>query len=558
MFAFLVIGCGGSPAADPPAGSIAELTRISVALRGIRPSRTELDAVQVSPAALDPIVDGWLDTDAFGDTLRDLHAEVWRFRADSLVPLPSLGPLESTSSGAITASVNEAPLRWVEALIRDRRPYTEVLTAGDTFVDPVVAAVFQGAAHDSGGDAWQQTSFTDGRPAAGLLSQPMFHHRYRSDAFNFHRQRATAIARIFLCTDYEVLDSSIDGAVFVSEPPPADELTRPECAACHAELEPIAAALWGFEPHTSQILVNLSYDKDCEGTNDEFGTDVVDTCYPLRYWNADRSDDWADWGLHPPGLRDQPVDDLAALGRTIAADPRFAECTTRRFYGYFTETDPLAVSGEVIDPLVDTFVGSGFDAVTLIRAIVTSDAFRTGPPRIVRPEQLGRTIEDLTGFRWQLDPDPDACRDGTQFEDCWGTVDLLGSSRFGFRVLGGGIDGTSTVTPEHTPTPTRAMVGRALASRAAAFVVAADLAEPDPGRRRLLRRVESGDDGEEVVRDQLADVAFRVLAHPVAPDGPEVDALYALFVAGRAGASPADGWVLALTGLLDDPELWFW
>lgn len=519
-------------------------------LRGTRPSEDDLQAVETDPVRLGPTIDGWLDSPAFGETIRDLHAELWRFRADSLVPLPSLGGLSSVQSGHLTTSVNEGPLLLVEDIVMGGRPYTEVLTSDLTFVDEVVAAVFQGASFDPAGPEWQRTTFTDGRPAAGLLSQPTFYYRYRSDAFNFHRQRATAIARIFLCTDYEALDSSIDGAVFASDPPPADELERAECAVCHAGLEPIAATLWGFEPHTSQILVDLSYARGCTGTG-EYGTDIADTCYPLKYWDPDRVDDREGWGLSAPGLGSAPVADLAALGRAIAEDPRFAECTTRWFYGWFTQTEPLTASSEVIDPLTGAFVDSGFDAKTLVREIVWSPSFRSAARRqIVRPEQLGRLIADLTGYRWTLDPDDADCRSGARFDGCYGEVDLMTTSRFGFRALAGGIDGTSTVLPEHGPTPSRALVSRALAVRAAEHVVATDLAEPDRSARRLLRRVEAWDTDEDVVRAQIVELFRRIVGDTVEVDGPEVDAAWPLFVAG--------GWELVLTALLDDPGVWFY
>src|SRR5437868_10925907 len=51
------------------------LNRISMALRGIRPSYDDLLAVEDDPSLLEDIVDEYLNDPKFGDTMRDLHAE---------------------------------------------------------------------------------------------------------------------------------------------------------------------------------------------------------------------------------------------------------------------------------------------------------------------------------------------------------------------------------------------------------------------------------------------------------------------------------------------------
>src|SRR5690242_10179492 len=51
------------------------LVRVSMAVRGTRPSTQDLDDVERDPAAIERIVDGYLESDAFGAMLRDLHEE---------------------------------------------------------------------------------------------------------------------------------------------------------------------------------------------------------------------------------------------------------------------------------------------------------------------------------------------------------------------------------------------------------------------------------------------------------------------------------------------------
>src|ERR1043165_1326601 len=54
----------------------AHLARASLALRGIRPSVSELVAVTRHPAQVARFIDRYLDSPEFGATIRELHNEV--------------------------------------------------------------------------------------------------------------------------------------------------------------------------------------------------------------------------------------------------------------------------------------------------------------------------------------------------------------------------------------------------------------------------------------------------------------------------------------------------
>jgi hypothetical protein len=52
------------------------LARASLALRGIRPSLAELQAVAAEPDRIAALVDRYLESAEFGATIRDLHDEL--------------------------------------------------------------------------------------------------------------------------------------------------------------------------------------------------------------------------------------------------------------------------------------------------------------------------------------------------------------------------------------------------------------------------------------------------------------------------------------------------
>ncbi len=178
---------------------------------------------------------------------------------------------------------------------------------------------------------------------------------------------------------------------------------------------------------------------------------------------------------------------------------------------------------------------------------MTSDAFRRRDAvHVIRPEAYARSVAELTGFTWL-----GAHADGCEPETCWGTVDLANSDLFGFRTLAGGMDGVQRTAPTHAPTPTRHLAWVRLASEAADAVVDADLAEPDPARRRLLRSL--GSDPSEAARPQLDALHRAILSTP--PDAAQLDRLEALFDdALRRHADPAPAWKLVITALLTDPR----
>ena len=90
------------------------LVRASMALRGVRPSPRELQAVRENPGWLEPIVDYYLSTPEFGMTIREMHAEQLLIGVDkSIYPagFPAVGPLAGMDVERLNQSVVEAPLR---------------------------------------------------------------------------------------------------------------------------------------------------------------------------------------------------------------------------------------------------------------------------------------------------------------------------------------------------------------------------------------------------------------------------------------------------------------
>lgn len=516
------------------------LTRISMAIRGVRPSVQELAAVQADPEALPGIVDDYLDDPRFGTIIRDLHNDALLTLIDFLV-FPAgfvpKDPLADVDVYRLNRSITEAPLRLVEHVVVNDLPYSEIVTADYTLADRVVSEVW-GIPYDGDGDTWELSQWQDERDHAGILSDPWLFQRFQSTVSNANRGRANAISRALLCYDFLSRDIEVDASVNLADPDAVANavVENPACASCHQGLDPLA----GFLKDWSPVYVP----SDVTYPHDSYEPDI--------FVNIGAT-------VRDPNYFGQAGEGLADLGHFIAEDPRFSLCAAKRFYAYLHQVNLDDVPLETAAQLQSELVDSGMSAKALVRAIVLDDEFRVSHAepdaegvldpvgvKKARPVQLSLLFDDLTGFRWRTDL--------TEFD--LAPIDLLDDSFLGYGVLMGGIDSLFVTQPSHTYSATASLVLRNLAREAANFVVDEDFANPDLGSRHLLRQVSDTDTSEVLVREQLSDLHLRILARARPTDDPEIDRSYTLFQAAleHSGNVPR-AWKVTLTALLQDVEI---
>ena len=566
MIAFMLVACGG-PSDVVALAPEAQARRASMAIRGLPPSAAAVQEIADDPDALETWVDRWLSEPAFGDTIRDMHAEQLFIRADVDDQLPAYGPLEGWTTAEIHSGTVEAPLKLIERVVMEGRPYTEIVTADWLEVSEPYAIV-HGLPWNPEGAEWQTTQWRDGRPLAGILSDSELWRRHRSAGSNFHRGRANLVSSVLLCEDFATRDVPVEGGIDLSDElaVAAEVRDRGTCVGCHQAMDPLAGYFWGFRHQLKARAVRTAYEMACQWPTDD-PSDLPgdhgsqdDFCYPLRFYQPELENDWIDWDLRPPSYFGQPAYDLREVGQLIAADARFATCTTRRFWSYFAQTPVHDVDEQLVAELTDLLV-DGWDARALVRAIVLhpqflalqSESRPVAGVQHTRPEQWARTIEDLTGFRWLGRPDPNCV------SDCWGTVELTTSDRFGFRSIAGGIDGITVLSPTHAPTPGRQLTLERLASEAAASAVRAEVQLP-ANQRRLLRDITfSPTDEETALRAQFVSLYLDISSELVEADGPEVDLALSLYRFGmEETGDPRRAWTLVLSALLQDDRMEFY
>ena len=523
-------GAGMGPEAIPALAPTQALTRISLDLRGIRPRPSELAALEADPAALPAVVDTLLEDPLFEARMVDFWHEVYLTRADRFTLSAADFGLEGEA--AFARDVGEEPLRLVARVAATDRPWTDIVTADWTMATPLLADAWP-LQHDAEG--WAEARYTDGRPAAGVLATNGLWWRYRSTDSNANRKRANQISRMLLCNDYLVRPISFDREVDLLDTEAVNDAiqTNPACVNCHVSLDPIASALFGFWSFNEASWLDAS------------------TYHPAR------EQLWRDTTQVAPAWYGQPVASLEQMAHAIAGDPRFPQCAVQQVYSALLQRDLGLDDEAALVAHREAFVAGGLRLKALLRAVVLDPAYlaadaasvdgtRGAPVRMLTPDQLGASVEDITGFRWSSSD-----------------YAMLQNDLVGVRTLAGGADGATVVRTARSPSATLLLVQERLAEAAATHVATAEAALA-PAERRIFTEVDGAESPEDAagrarMAAQVQSLHRRLFGSTVAADGPEVAAALDLWAAVYAvEASPLAAWAAVLTALLRDPDFLFY
>ena len=327
------------------------LIRASLDVRGVRPSAAELDAVAADPAVVDALIAGFVDDPAFGERVKQIFAAAWRTRIDFYETEDEF----FEEDPAYNAAIGEEPLNLVEYVAMNDRPFTEILTSPDTFVDP--ALLQRWPLDELGpGEGWTRPGlvrarYNDGRPMAGVLSMNSVYWRHSSTVENANRGRANALSQALLCQSWldRPIDFPTDLDLTDSESIRQAISNNAACQGCHSTLDPLASYLWGF-----------MYPEETPRTN----------------YSPEGERGWAIYTDTPPGYFGQPGARLVDLGGQIAGDERFVACTVRRVYeGMLGRPAELADEGALAEHR-EAFLTGNLTIKALVRSILTDPSYR--------------------------------------------------------------------------------------------------------------------------------------------------------------------------------------
>jgi hypothetical protein len=502
------------------------LRRMSLDLRGVLPSPASLDVVEKRPERLETFLDRYLLDPRLEERLVSLYAERWQTRLDEFEVDHWEYGFEDVDEYRYEKSIGEEPLRLMAWVAMEDRPWTEVVTSETTMANEVTAAIWPIDRPE--GEGWLVSRYTDGRPAAGVLATNGMWWRYVTTLSNMNRARVAALVKLLACQDLLARPVELAGAVsLVDEDASAAAIrTEPTCQSCHATVEPIAAALFGFWTVTDYNPEENGY---YHGERENMG--------PLYLGVA-------------PAYFGQPVDGLAGLGVAITHDPRFYSCAVQTHTELLWRRDTDIQDLAALEALRRSFLTADIKVRPLLRAITDTEEYRAGglgdgasaedkqrvrTVRSLSPDQLGTVFKDATGFEWT-----------------WAGFEQLANDDQGYRTLLGGVDGYTVSKAQMNPGVTWTIAVQRLAEAAADTVVSRELVDGDS--RKLLLQVElQHRPGDAVFDDELNRLVWRLHAVRLG-DGRRLR-LSKFWSEIEAIKGPAEAWRRVISALLRDPEM---
>lgn len=562
---FVDLVTAGEECAEPPvAASFSDVVMLdaeatfrkaSLHLAGRLPSGEEAARLrEEGDEALAPLLDALLQERAFLDRLEDLFndfllTDLYLRYVGFAVNLlgdddyPNAGDPYDALDDDIRRKINDAlgrePLELIAYVVGNDRPFSEILTADYTVVNPFSAIVY--GLDLPFADASDEREFLeakvrvqrpDGRvsiPHAGILTTPSFLNRFPTTPTNRNRHRARKIYELFLATDILlVADRPIDPTASGRFNNPTRD--DPQCTGCHRQIDPIAGAFLRWDERDQE-----QYEPDQEWHPEMFppgfGKEVMDTA------EYDHAQQW--------------------LARRIVADPRFVLSTVHTLYRGILGREPLVYPSDidaddfaerlaawqaqdaVFTAIGEAFVADDLNLKTAIRELVLSPYYRAanaeadlsdarlvelsdvGTGRFTIPKLLANKIEAVTGYRWARG---------------WDRSDYLTSD---YKILYGGIDSDSVIERLTRPNGVMANVAWRMANEVACQSVGWDFTLPQEDRKLFphvtLEDVPEGEDAAErpesvqAIRENIQYLHERILGERLDLDDPEIDRSYQLF-----------------------------
>ena len=492
------------------------LTRLSLDLRGTRPTLAELDRVAADPAELDVLVDEFLDDERFADRRLPIFDAITH--TDTRSFWVNFGDLfgegwDSDFTREVPISVGQEPLRLIRQVIVEDRPWTEVVTADWTMADHHLARIYP-VDYPDGATGWHPVTWTDARPPGGLLVSSGFYQRYISQGVNYQRRRANELSRILLCQDYRgrTIEFSRESGISDAESTQAATQESEACIGCHNSLDPLASHLWGFDWYAYGLLDQLAY-------------------------HPSKELDWQDTTGVAPAYYGQDSQGLQDLGHLIAGDSRFPNCVVTQVMATLLQEPVLTEDLDRYNHHREAFLASDLRVKALFRSVLADPMYvaaidnpdARSSARLITADMLRTSVEDLTGFRLEYDVQGEGP-----------ILDLPD-----WRVIGGGTDGLEVLSATASVHMPLALLHARISEVSAMDVALRELAV-EAGERSLFTEVEA-DQSPATHPDQAAAqvqrLLRRVLAEEAAADSARVAELLALWEA--AWLAEGSNWQLA-------------
>ncbi|HEY6168071.1 MAG TPA: DUF1592 domain-containing protein [Verrucomicrobiae bacterium] len=560
------------------------LRRVTLSLSGRLPTEAEFAAVKRDGLkALPTILDELMTEDAFYDRLREGFNDIFltvgadgnadqtflsydhfpqrhwyqKFELSQIADERERKQASYRLAREYREALHGEPMKLIEYIVRNDRPFTEIVTADYIMVTPYTArgyGIFEEVKGkfknlDNGFEyipvrlhalkgrnrSQDQDSVTGFYPHAGLLSTFQYLCRYPTTDTNRNRQRARVYFLHFLGVDVLELAARVSDAAAVTAKYKVPTLEASECVVCHKTIDPVAGLFQDYWRFAGEGV----YGRRKGGWfTDMFGPGFEGEDLPAgERWRA-----------------------LQWLGEHTAKDPRFAVAMVEHAYYILSGRKVLQPPKELDDPLyaekrrayqeqrkqteaiAARFAQTGFNFKNVLKDWIVSDFYRADGLASAASNPARRAELDDIGVVRMLAPEQVERKVAAVFGERWGRLNDQ------MAMLYGGID--SKEVTERAPDPSGAMgaIQRILANDVACRQTALDFSRK-PAERKLFPGIEpdvlpySSPEADAKIRRAIVHLHERVLGRIDREGSPEVERTFKLFagIVSNAVASKRSG-----------------
>lgn len=544
------------------------LRRLTLSLAGRLPTAAEADAIASRGLeGLPAVLDGVMQEDAFYDRLREGFNDIfltigYNDGAESALSYDHFSETrhwtqkhdlshiadEKARTQArykladdYRAALLGEPMKLIEHIVRNDKPFTEIVTADYIMVTPYTARGYGiydelQSQFKNPDDPFEyvlvklkalvgrnrdqnQESATGFYPHAGLLSTFQYLRRYPTTETNRNRLRARMYYQHFLGVDALELAARVSDAAAVTAKYEIPTMQASECVVCHKVIDPVAGLFQDY------YKLEGVYGRRKEG------------------WYTD---------MFGPGLEgeDLPAEErwraLQWLGERTANDPRFATTMVEHVYYILTGRKVLLPPKELDDPLfaakrrayqqqrcqveaiADRFAGANFNLKSVFKDWAASEFYRAdGLATAAEDPERQAELDDI-GLVRMLAPEQIERKVAAIFGEPWGRMNGP------LEMLYGGIDSQEVTERASDPSGAMGAIQRTLANDVACKHTIRDFAK-EPSQRRLFPGIETdvvpgeSEEGDAAIRHAIVHLHAHVLGRSDAADSPEVDRTFELF-----------------------------
>lgn len=544
------------------------LRRLTLSLAGRLPTSAEVEAIsREGLKALPAVLDGVMSEQAFHDRLREGFNDIFLTvgyidGAESALSYDHFsttrhwtqkhdlsrieGEKERTQARYKLADNYRAaligePMKLIEHIVKNDRPFTEIVTADYIMVSPYTARGYgiydevksQFANPD---DPFEyvpvklkalvgrnrnedQPSTTGDYPHAGLLSTFQYLRRYPNTETNRNRLRARMYFQHFLGVDALELAARVADAAAVTAKYEIPTMQASECVVCHKTIDPVAGLFQEYyKPEGVYGRRKEGWYQDMFSAGFE-GEDLPDE----ERWRA-----------------------LQWLGERTAKDPRFATTMVEHVYYILTGRKVLLPPKELDDPLfaakhrayqqqrceveaiAGRFAAANFNLKSVFKDWAVSEFYRADGLNAAAANPERRTELDDIGLVRMLAPEQLERKVKAIFGEPWGRLEGP------LEMLYGGIDSQEVTERATDPSGAMGAIQRSLANDVACRHTIRDFARAS-SERRLFPGIEpdvipgKSPEGDAAIRQAIMHLHALVLGRDDDADSAEVDRTFALF-----------------------------